>query len=150
MISTLGLYFFQPVPDILFPIGLIGSCFLFIIVTVAWQLLALPKPDLSLDLKSVIENTLNYNAKINRRQCQYTSVIISASFVGGFLLGLILQGWTLLRIISNPILVVVMVLLTVLSFYWTKGKAFRKFNRSLNPRYQQIKSHLEEQLTALN
>ena len=149
LIITVSLYFFRPIPDILLPIFIISSCFIYLLITVVLHLLGREKLDPTLSLKVLLESTLAFNKKIHRNVCAYQSYIFSASFLGGFLMGIILQGWTLEKIIAEPIVLSILGVGTIGAYFLSKSTNFAQFNRSMNPGYVKAKKYLEEQLDAL-
>ncbi|MEM9324553.1 MAG: hypothetical protein AAGA85_02810 [Bacteroidota bacterium] len=150
LLVTVGLYFLRPIPDMLLPVGIITSVFGFLIVSVVRQLVAQERIDTTQNVRQVIESSLAYNAQINANVCRYHSVISTLSAIGGYLLGLILQGWTLHKLLDKPIVLVVMLLVAFAGYYLTKSRGFRKYNRALNPHYFKAKKYLEEQLRVLD
>jgi hypothetical protein len=64
---TVCLYFIKPVNEILLPIGLIASAFLFVLLNILKGAAGKNWPDPSSDLKTVLTETLAYNQTVNRR-----------------------------------------------------------------------------------
>jgi|GEM_PF-4132358 len=142
-------YFYKPTLEVLFPVLLISACFAIIIINVAWQLINEKPIDTSKDLKTVLTKTLAFNTEIYKRQCRYNSFILTSSFLGGFLLGIVLQGWTFQKFIDKPIIIPIIVLLTLGFHFLAKTKLLKKVNSALNPKYHKAKAFLEEQLKYL-
>lgn len=149
LLVTVSIYFFRPSNDVLVPVLIIGGVFGFLAFSVIWQLLFLKKPDMSASLHSVIQQILEYNKRINIRLCNYTSLIVSTSFAGGFLLGLVLQGWSLEKIFYHPVLMPIYLILTVGIHLLARKQVMNNWSRVLNPKYHKTKEFLEAQLNTL-
>lgn len=147
---TLLLYLVKPIPDLLLPIGIISSCFIYILYHVLIATRNINQTiDMSLDLKSTLKKTLEINQHIIDGFCRLNSWILTSSFIGGFLLGLLLSDWTLLKMIDKPIVIVIGAGLTTGFYFLTKSSGFASIQQSLNPSYHRAKNRLEEQLKAL-
>ena len=141
-----SVYFFNPTVEFLIPVVVIGVCFTVIVTNVLSQLFAQPKLTPTISLKEMIRQTLVMDRKIHRRQRRYTSLILLLCFVGGFLLGLAFQGWTIAKYLEKPLIFPVLAVLTTGFFFLTKSASFAKFSRLMNPGYHETKHYLEEQL----
>jgi len=150
LLATIVLYVVYPSLDMLVPVGIIGSCFLFLIVTTLYQLWTDNKPDQSQDMKTVLEETLAYDKRMYNMQCRFFSWIFTASALGGMLLGMIVKGWTLQRIVHTTPVVLFIMAFTIGIYALSKSTSFRKFNRRLNPTYHHTKKFIQQQLHTLN
>ena len=96
------IYVFNPKIEFLIPTILIVSCFLFLIVGVWKGITSLNKIDYSQSLVMLLSTFLNTNKEVFRLQRQYHAMVLVQSFLGGFLLGLAFQGWTVEKALSKP------------------------------------------------
>lgn len=142
-------YVFNQSIEFLIPVLLICSCFLFIVINLVTQLIRSGHIDNSGDLLTVLTKVLKRNKRIYRVQCNYNSVILSVSFVAGFMLGLAVQGWTFEKYLDKPVIFPILLVLLVIFRMLTKSKNFDKLNRILNPGYYKSKKYLENQLAVL-
>jgi hypothetical protein len=149
LLATIAVYFAKPSLDIILPLSLIGLCYIFLVGNVAWQLLFDQRPDHLADIQTTLRATIAYNQRMYRRQCRYFSLITTTSFAGGFLLGLILRGRSLEEIFTHPIVTSIIVISSVLIYFFSRTPSFRKLNQKLNPRYHRVKNDLEQQLKEL-
>jgi len=92
---------------------------------------------------------LDYNKRVYKNQCRYQSLLVTASFVGGFFLGLAVQGWTIEKLEKHPIVLVVLLILATGFYFLSKTKSFKSLHRLLNPGYIKAKKQLEDQLRVL-
>lgn len=150
LLLTAGIYLYTPKPDLLLPIGLIVSCFIYLLVHVYRAARSTAKQaDLGQDVKTAILETVAINRKLHAQMCGVNNWILTGSFASGFLLGMLMGDWTLSKFAEKPIAVVVWIILTIGFHFYTRTPSFQKFQRSLNPAYYRAKKHLEEQLAAL-
>ena len=147
---TIYVYLQNQSISFLIPSILIASCFLFLAINVMTGAKSLNKIDYSTSMRQVLTEVLESTKTMHKRQCRYHSVLMTASFLGGFFLGLAYQGWTVETTIEKPVIFMVVGPLTFGFYYFSKSKYFKSFNRSLNPGYVRAKMYLEEQLRLLN
>lgn len=148
-LASMALFFVEPRAEMLIPLGLIGGTMVFIILSMVYQMSKIKKPDLDQDLRQVLKETVEYNKMIFKSQYDYFPILMTTSFAGGFFLSTILSGWDFERFANEPIRLIVFGILTVGFYFLSKTRRFRRFNRSMNPRYNKIKNALEEQLAYL-
>lgn len=139
-------YIFNPTIEFLIPTLMIISCFLIIVINLVFHLWKEEKVDLSGELKLIITEMLTFDRKVYSRQCKYNSLILMTSFIGGFLMGLAYQGWTISKFLEKPIIFLVLAVFAVGFHFLTKSDSFKNFNKMLNPSYYKTKSYLEHQL----
>ena len=149
LILTIITYFILPSWDILLPLFLIASPFLLMLTQIVSQLLHREKTDPTSNLKTLLEQTLSFNQKINRSIYDLSGMIFTSSFLGGFFLGLIVQGWTLQELIGKPLVLLIMLILAIGVYVMVRTKRFFVLAGQLNPGYQKTKKYLEEQLKEL-
>ena len=150
LVVFLGLYFIFPNPTSLLAILLITGCYLFILITLIYGLVTLKEPDLNQDITKALKAIIQYDDALYKYQCKYFSVTLTIAYMGGFLLGLGFQGYTPMLIIEKWPLLIILVAGAAGMYYYSKTKAFKSFNRSLNPNYFRSKNILKEQLEILN
>ena len=131
-------------------IAIIAAVYLFTILSLVIGLINLEKPNLNQNIKDALKDIIRFDEAINRFQCKNYSLIISTSFIGGFLLGLGTQGYTISKLLDKWGLILFLIVGAVGIFYWSKTKSFKSFNRSFNPNYFKSKAFLKEQLQILN
>jgi len=146
---TIYVYFQNPTISFLIPTLLIGSCFLFLILSVWGGIIQHRKVDRSEAVAVLIADVLAVNKEMYQRQCKYHSVLITQCFLGGFLLGLAFQGWTLEKYLEKPEVFIFLIPLTIGFFYLTRTKSFLSIHRTLSPNYFRAKGFLENQLAML-
>lgn len=129
---------------------IIAGVYLLTIGSLIYGLSTLQKPNLNQNIKKALEDIIRYDEAINQFQCKNFSLIITASFVGGFLLGLGFQGFTIAKLLDKWGVLVILGLGIIGMYYWSKTKSFRSFNRSFNPNYFKSKSFIKQQLEILN
>lgn len=149
LLITVLFYVLNPVVDYLVPVVLIGGCFLFITVSLVIGISGKEKIDYTQPMVAVLSNVLNYNNQVYSRHCNYYSALMTTSFVGGFLLGILVQGWTFKMMTEKPVIFVILGALSTGFYFLSKTTSFRKMNRIFNPDYFKSKKYLEEQLTLL-
>lgn len=150
LLCFLFFYLFFPNPITTLATLIIAAVYLFTIGSLVYGLSTLEKPNLNQNIKKALEDIIAYDKKMYAFQCNNVSLIITASFIGGFLLGLGFQGFTLEKILDKWEVLVILGLGTIGMYYWSKTKSFRAFNRSFNPTYFKSKSFIKEQLEILN
>lgn len=148
---TLLLYFVKPVVDLLLPVSIIASCFIYILnhITTASKKIN-QTLDMSLDLKTTLTRTIDINNKINNWFCRINSWVLTTSFVGGFLLGLLMSDWTIAKMLDRPLIILILVVLATGFYFLTKTRYFSSMHHTLNPSYFKAKQQLEAQLRILN
>ena len=149
LLLVFSIYLIIPKPDMLLPIAIIFSAFLFLIVKLARQLVKVKQPDANRPLKEVLVQTIDYDRELNKGMCQYNSILLTASFLGGLLLGFFIQGKTIQYLIDKPLVAAFLLMLTIGFYFLSKSKAFQSLNKLLAPKYFKTRKHLEEQLRQL-
>lgn len=144
------IYLIYPQELVLLPVLLITGCYLVMIISVIYGLARLPKPDMNQNIKRSLLGVLEYDNAINSFQCRFFSLIISVAFVGGFILGLALVGWTFEKLIDKWPVIIFLLIATIGMYYLAETKGFRSFNRKLNPNYFKSKNFIKQQLEILN
>lgn len=143
--ATLSIYAFLPVYDVLVPTGIVLGCSSITSYYAVWQYRNFHEIDKDQGLKLVLEKTLKSDIAINRKIQRISSVIFTCSFLGGFFLGAIVQGWRFENTLEKPHMPIIGSLLTIGFYFFTKTKSFRSFHRFLNPHYRRNRKFLEEQ-----
>lgn len=150
LLLTLLMYVIRPIPDMLLPIGIISCCFLYMLYHVVIAARNINQTvDMSLDLKSTIKRTLEINKKATKRMTRVNSMIMTSSFIGGFLLGLLMSDWTIVKMTEKPVVLLIGGALAIGFYFLTKNHRFSGFQKMLNPSYFKAKEQLEAQLKAL-
>ena len=144
-----SIYVWYPSKDIIVSLALICGCFIYISANLVYHLWNQAQIDVDLPLKKVLTKELSLLDALERRNKHFFSVIFATSFLGGFLLGLIARVWTIDQMITKPILILLILVLTGFA-YWVSGKSsFRTLNSILSKNYRVRKMALKEQLSFL-
>lgn len=150
LVLFLIIYLLNPTVEFLVPVILISSCFAFIVLNLSVKLINRESVDPTCSLKTVLLDSLEFNKKVYKTQCKYNSIILTVSFMGGFLLGLAFQGWTLEKYVDKPVIIPVFLILTIGFYFLTKTQSFKMLNRKLSPNYIRSRDYLEEQLELIS
>ena len=149
LIFSLGIYFTDPRIEMLIPAILITSSFIFTVYQAVKQYTGYIHIDKDQELKVVINEVLKADREVNRSVRKAARIIYINSFIGGFLLGLFLSGWTFQTMLDKPLIFPVLIILTAGFYFFTKSKRFSQFYRIFNSGYGKTRKRLEEQLRLL-
>lgn len=144
------IYVIFPRQLVLLPVLLITGCYLVMLISIIYGMVNLPKPNMNQNIKSALQEVLDYDRAINSFQCRFFALIITVAFIGGFILGLGLQGWTYAKLFDKWPVFIVMAVAAVGMYYLANTKALRSFNRKMNPNYFKSKNFIKQQLEHLN
>ena len=149
LIGFSSIWFVLPVWETLIPIGIIATCYIYLIGNVVYHLWKYERPDPALPLPDLIRAMLAFNQRMHRQVCDYQAIVMSACGLAGFMLGVLFRSGTMANLIQKPIGIFSALLFTGLIYYFTKKGWLSSLNKTLNPRYTRAKTYLEQQLAEL-
>jgi hypothetical protein len=144
-----SVWFIVPVWETLIPIGIIATCYLYMIGSVIFNRWRYDKPDPTLPLPELIRSMLAYNKQILKQLGNSQAIIMSACGLAGAMIGLLLQLGTLDILFNNPIGIASMVVIPGIIYFLAKRGLVSSLNRAFNPGYFKVMAYLKEQLAEL-
>lgn len=149
LIGSVAIYIVKPTPEFLLPAVIVSGCFIFMLGILLRNFRGAYQLETTGNLKDVLTNILAFNNRLNAQIKRFLSVLMAASFSGGFILGIAAQGWSFEKMGEHPIIFVALVVLVV-PFYWITTKPmFAESLEKMNPRYHKTKAYLEQLLGEL-
>ncbi|GEM_PF-5162378 len=148
-VGFVGIYFFINNTELLFPLTIILCSYVFLVSGIIELLISGRKIPSDLPVLDFLKRHLQLIKKMERRNTSTGPLIFTINFIAGFISGLILNERTFFEVITHPIFMPILVVLSV-SFYFIMRKYLCQLPKDrFAIEYQRRKSNIEKTILQL-
>ena len=150
IILFLSLYYIYQKQSLIFPLWLITFSFIIIIYDTIRYLKKSSKIDRNTSTNIYLQRQLNSIENLEKSCKNRLPIVSTMGFIGGFLSGLIINGWSYSKILEQPLVLVILVIISSILFIYVRKKSFSGLNKLVTKTYQEKKNQLKKNYNLLN